>query len=449
MKRFSEQIQSQAAKVRMSAAEKRDLQNRLVTFMEYHPLPAAERAVRRPGKSAVQQSPFFILKVPARYMQSFSIVTALLVLVVMPVMAERSVPGDVLYPVKVRINEEVVSSFNRTAYDKVEWETKRLERRLAEARVLASSGKLTAEVEADVVAAVRQHTTDAANTIAALRVENSEQATLAEITLATRLGLQESLLQTTLAAGTSTDGVSVEGIAAAVSEGQIEAAEREGLATISFENLLASLERETTRLYELLESLESNADAQAVADVDRRIKDVERRIKESVFTYTEQPEASMAALREIWKDAQKLVSYSTDLDVRATLSLEALVPVVLTPDERLVALEEGYVAVRSTYDALVAGYYQVSDAAVAEKVTMSLPGIQTALLLIETQKNSDLPAAEASLAEQQAVLESILGMVTLLPIENATSTPDRNDVEIATTTATTTDVAEVSGEEGE
>ncbi|MBI4426911.1 MAG: hypothetical protein HY569_00275 [Candidatus Magasanikbacteria bacterium] len=58
--------------------------------------------------------------------------------------AESSLPGDILYPVKVKINEEVKSAFSLSAEAKAAWDARRAERRLEEAEKLAVADKLTA-----------------------------------------------------------------------------------------------------------------------------------------------------------------------------------------------------------------------------------------------------------------------------------------------------------------
>ena len=62
------------------------------------------------------------------------------------VVAENSLPGDLLYPVKININENVVAVFSLTAKAKAEWEVKRVERRLGEAVKLAEKGELKGDV---------------------------------------------------------------------------------------------------------------------------------------------------------------------------------------------------------------------------------------------------------------------------------------------------------------
>ncbi len=65
--------------------------------------------------------------------------------------AEASVPGDLLYPIKVSVNEEVRASLTFSGEEKGKWETERAERRLEEAATLAVQGKLTTEVKKELV----------------------------------------------------------------------------------------------------------------------------------------------------------------------------------------------------------------------------------------------------------------------------------------------------------
>jgi hypothetical protein len=64
--------------------------------------------------------------------------------------AEKALPGDILYPVKVNVNEEVRTWFLASDEAKANWEIERSERRLQEAEQLASTGSLTAKNRAIV-----------------------------------------------------------------------------------------------------------------------------------------------------------------------------------------------------------------------------------------------------------------------------------------------------------
>lgn len=56
--------------------------------------------------------------------------------------AEKSVPGDALYPIKIRVNEQIKGVLAVKKEAKIEWEAEKAGRRIAEARELASQGRL-------------------------------------------------------------------------------------------------------------------------------------------------------------------------------------------------------------------------------------------------------------------------------------------------------------------
>lgn len=66
--------------------------------------------------------------------------------------AEKAVPGDLLYPVKVGINEEVRAAVSFSVEAKTHWDTRRLERRLEEAEKLALKKEFSAEARSKVEA---------------------------------------------------------------------------------------------------------------------------------------------------------------------------------------------------------------------------------------------------------------------------------------------------------
>lgn len=71
--------------------------------------------------------------------------------------AEGSVPGDALYPVKVKVNENVVSALAVSDEAKARWEARLAERRLEEAEVLAADGRLDEDTGAELEERFREH----------------------------------------------------------------------------------------------------------------------------------------------------------------------------------------------------------------------------------------------------------------------------------------------------
>ena len=202
MKRFSEQFKKQATGIKLRAHERSELRDRLNAYMEYHPLPTelrTEKVTKQKRMPKVLTEPFALIDIQAfisPWVRAGGGVFAML-LVLVPILAERAVPGDALYPVKVQFNEELRSSLALSPYAKVEWETTRLERRIAEARVLASEGKLTDAVQVEVAEAVKEHTTAVEAEIASLRAENADEAAIAEIAFSSVLAVQSEVLEET------------------------------------------------------------------------------------------------------------------------------------------------------------------------------------------------------------------------------------------------------------
>ena len=93
MKRFSEQFHTKSKSVSLTPTEKQELRERLVSYMEYHPLPAELKLVKKaPAQAPVVHDVFKTVSLPFTLIFKSSAVAAALVLVV-PFMAEQSVPG--------------------------------------------------------------------------------------------------------------------------------------------------------------------------------------------------------------------------------------------------------------------------------------------------------------------------------------------------------------------
>jgi hypothetical protein len=263
-----------------------------------------------------------------------------------------------LYPVKVQFNEEVRSGLSFSPYAKVAWETERLERRIAEARLLASAGKLTEEKEQEVAEAVKTHTDAAQREIAELRESDSDEAAIAEIALASALAVQTEVLENhTENTVEGEEGQSVAALAQAVAEARNTAEASQTGALPSYDKLLGRVEAESTNIYELFASVKNDATEEEMKNVERRLSDIERKIakandlREGTTTVTASttieaivPEndaerekregEAIEILRSALTDIQKLMNYMTHIDVRRNVSLEELVPVTLTPEEQ-------------------------------------------------------------------------------------------------------------------
>ena len=403
MKRFSEQLKKGADSIRMRSAERRDLRERLVSYMEYHPLPNSSKAVLPKVKSRR----FNTLNINAWMLGRVAGVFAVLFLVVVPAAAERAIPGDVLYPVKVRFNEEIRSSLAFSPYQKVEWETARLERRISEARLLADSGRLTSEVEAEVAVAVRQHSDAAQREINSIRATDSGEADIAEIAFASALEVQSEVLENHLERSKTTNLASgefssVEALAGAVRDARAVISSREG-EPLSYEKLLSRLEMDTTEAHEYFNSIGDLASQGEKTDIERRLSDIRQKVGQATSMGDDRDSAARL-LAGALSDTRKLISFMTNIDVRANVTVDDLVPVTLTVEERTDAVlnlmtetENLSLSVEGRLPA-IASSTEASSTELYTEVTSGLDQVRVSL----ENASSSLQSGDINTAENEA-----------------------------------------------
>ena len=347
MKRFSEQFHTKSKSVTLSATEKQELRERLVSYMEYHPLPAELKSAKQSAvaaKSPILNEAFKTVSFPFALLFKSSAVAAAFVLLVVPFLAEQSVPGDTLYAVKVQFNEEVRSTLTFDSYEKIEWETQRVNRRIAEARLLESEGRLTEAVEAEVAQAVRTHTQNAQKEIQIIREFDAEEATIASIEFDSNLAAQAASLkehpaetESVVAVATLGRSASSNLIADAVDESRALNEQPNASTTPSYAKLIARVEQNTTRLYELSENVKS-LNPETAKKVLRRTQDIDRSVEKAIEKSIENEKEAQDILIDVLQRTQKLIVFMTDLEVSDTVDIQEFIPVVLTNEEEVVEI---------------------------------------------------------------------------------------------------------------
>jgi hypothetical protein len=444
MNKFERDIHKAAQKTTLTTVERAHLRERVESYLAYHPVAhTASSAV----SSEILPSPAWSFRVPARWLQLAAGAVAVIVFVVVPFAAERSVPGEVLYLIKTGVNENLQTQFSSTPLERAQLETRLIERRIAEARLLASEGKLTPELETQIAETVREHTKSAQAEISTLRETDTDAAVIAEISLDTTLAVQTAVLNET-ASSSPTLLSAVETARETVQAERIVEAP-------SFPGLLARMEQETTRAYELFTTVRTSATAEETTDIERRLADIDRLIIEAQSAEGAAEGGGIEPLKRALAQNQKLITFMTDIDVRSTVALETLVPVVLTQEEKVAQLNTEIQDLRTQVKEIEDRLTRVTDdSALAEKVTAALD--QIALVIptaTSTVTGDDYETVVGPVTDARAVALDLLRLTAgyalpvavdevtdlIVPTSTPTSTPDfspDSTPEAATSTAT-------------
>jgi hypothetical protein len=439
MKSFDNDIKKITEKTRLKAAERRVLRDRVLSYMEYHPLPETMRENRT-------EVPSFNVGEILAWSQSHTrslagAFMAVFVVLVLPFAAEKAVPGDVLYPIKTKINESILASFADSPYEKVAFETELLERRIAEARLLAKEGKLNEETDAKIAETVKGHASAVQEGINELKNSDAEEAAIVEIAFSSTLEVQSAVLSSDEARGV---GGSSEGVAGVLRDAQSAVS----TSTPSYERLSTRVQEGIARVEDLFSAINGGVTDEERADIERRLGDITKKVEtarlaheantatstEAVATTTvvvkeEEKVNPITVLATTLRDIQKLMLFITDIDVRESVLLEDLVPAEKTDDERtnsiLGAIDE-LMNARNTFD------LDEEDANVASTTIAFDTSIETAS---STLAEKDFDSAEEAVEAAKGYLESLK---TLL--EEAEEVEEEEEVvETETETATSTD----------
>ena len=147
-------LQKEAERIRLSFDEKAQIRANLHVFVRHAPVRKSD-VVRYNQRTL----PFWTFLQTNIYIRSMAL-TLILALFLgggASYAAEAALPGDILYPVKIEVNERVREWVSVSEEAKAEWQTRAVERRLEEAEALAAENRLTGNVRAEIEARFEAH----------------------------------------------------------------------------------------------------------------------------------------------------------------------------------------------------------------------------------------------------------------------------------------------------
>lgn len=327
MKPFNTPLEKETHHIRLSEAERSVLRDRVRTFMEYHP------AVQKDSAPEARLNPalFFAYIGRRTHARTRAGVGALMLFLVVtvPAFAEYTLPGDTLYPVKVRFNEEVLSTLSVTTHQKIAWETKRVERRIAEARLLASEGRLDDETEEALSETVEVHAGNVQREIEELRADDAEEAEIAQITFESALDVQSAVLKQDNEDSVATaEDDAVDRIAQTVEETRVNVVRGSASTTntVSFERLHEQIQAEQERIETSLGLVTEVITDEDREEIEKKSANLEAEVVRAGAVREESEDEARKILRKALSQLKKLALFIDSLEVRDAVTLDTLIP---------------------------------------------------------------------------------------------------------------------------
>ncbi len=165
--------------IRLQRNEHAALRAELIAFLASHPAPAGHTFAKMMQRFALHKS---------------LMIGSLVLLVAisgtgMSYAAERSLPGTILYPLKIDVLEPLRGAVAVTPEAKVQWEVTKVSRRLSEAEQMLEQGSLNDDISTDLAEQVQDHSTAITESITSLQADD-KLAAAADVTTAFTSTLQ-------------------------------------------------------------------------------------------------------------------------------------------------------------------------------------------------------------------------------------------------------------------
>lgn len=166
-------IFKQLQKITLNNAERVSVRNTLLAFIQKNPV-RTEPPVRHLYQESILSALFNNKSMTAKLIASLLVAASAGSGV--SYAAEGSLPGDLLYPVKIHVNETARAAITFSAESKAGWDVRRAERRLEEAEELAAEGRLNAETRRSIEGNLKTYTDSVRRGIVELKLDNNAKA---------------------------------------------------------------------------------------------------------------------------------------------------------------------------------------------------------------------------------------------------------------------------------
>ncbi len=189
--------------IKLSTIEKTEMRDSLVHFIAAHPYVQASPVLRFFTREKFILSPYSGISMHITKVLAFSFIGLLFTGGSLTMASASSIPGEILYPIKINIQEPIEGAGKTKPAEKLEWQTKKLGRRLTEIQKLSEKKDITKEEVVIAQAVLQEHVKDLTDTINTLK-EDGTTGGLILSGSAELLSLSETL--------STTQGVSIDAV---------------------------------------------------------------------------------------------------------------------------------------------------------------------------------------------------------------------------------------------
>ena len=326
--------------------------------------------------------------------------------------AENALPGDSLYSLKVNINEQVKGIVAVTPEAKARLAVETTERRLQEAVILSSQGKLTDVTKQIIQTQLNKNATDVKNSVATLVATNNisvaqEVSSNFEASLKTHELILESLTKADTQNGSTTPAIEASSTASSTATVIVAT-------STPISNLLQDIRQEIKYNSQVRENLSQKEIAQITdpAEVASKIKDIKSKYADLLYQRKTLTDLSPASVKLL--DSYLVTASSSISDAEKALKDKDLA-------KSITLLQQ---AIRSMSD---------SDSLISIELNIK-PETRKALDLIDINKLINIDASNASSTSSNSTASStgaVLGTSTDSTLAiNASSTSSSVKVEV-------------------
>ncbi|OHA88668.1 MAG: hypothetical protein A2741_02215 [Candidatus Zambryskibacteria bacterium RIFCSPHIGHO2_01_FULL_43_27] len=169
MTNFEEKLKKVSRSVEMTAKERGSIKARLVKEISADTMPAAV--------SLYSPNAWLFIR---KHTLSVAFVAIIFFGGSLSTIAEGTLPGDILYPLKVGVNEEVRGWFATSNTAKSEWQISLAERRLDEVEKLQEAGSLSDDSRQEIEEKIEEHARKAEESVSADEAETNASVSISE-----------------------------------------------------------------------------------------------------------------------------------------------------------------------------------------------------------------------------------------------------------------------------